>query len=572
MRIKEALNLYERSTGQLINPTKCSLLFSAFCQDARQEEIRRALQIVQTTFEEKYLGLPTPEGRMKSEKFQSMKERLAKRMTDWSEKHMSAAAKEVLVKSVAQAFPTYTVGVFKLPQQFCDDYAQMVRNFWWGHSSDERKVHWISWDKLTSPKSHGGLGFRDMNCFNQALLARQAWRLLTVPESLCACVLKAKYYPNGMLTDTSFPQVSSPSWKGIVHGLDLLKKGLIWRIGDGQITKIWRHHWIGHGNRLEPLKKKTWNRLTYVCELMILGTKEWNEPLIRLVMKEDDALEILKTRIPANETTDYPAWHFEKTGLFSVRSAYKLAWTMNNVVSSSSSTSMDGERKLWQNIWKADVQPKVKVFACKLAQNRLPTWENKRKRQIEARGTCPICGQVEESGFHATVECTKSKALRDTLRKFWSLPDEKEFVMSGPDWLLVLLESLNSNDKAHVMYLLWRAWFLRNDSIHGVGAAKVYDSALFLVNYENKLLPVRQTSDDTKGKGKMFADRRGEEQIKEKQTCKWECPPEGFAKINVDAVFLEESGLSSVGIIVRDCRGLILLAAHKTLHRYNSVV
>jgi ribonuclease HI len=305
---------------------------------------------------------------------------------------------------------------------------------------------------------------------------------------------------------------------------------------------------------------------------MIPGTKEWNEPLIRLVTKEDDALEILKTRIPANETTDYPTWHFEKTGLFSVRSAYKLAWTMNNVVSSSSSTSMDGERKLWQNIRKADVQPKVKVFACKLAQNRLPTWENKRKRQIEARGTCPICGQVEESGFHATVECTKSKALRDTLRKFWSLPDEKEFVMSGLDWLLVLLESLNSNDKAHVMYLLWRAWFLRNDSIHGVGAAKVYDSALFLVNYENTLLPVRQTSDDTKGKGKMFADRRGEEQIKEKQTCKWECPPEGFAKMNVDVVFLEESGLSSVGIIVRDCRGLVLLAAHKTLHRCNSVV
>lgn len=92
----------------------------------------------------------------------------------------------------------------------------MVRNFWWGHSSDERKVHWISWDKLTSPKYHGGLGFRDMNCFNQALLARQAWRLLTIPESLYARVLKAKYYPNGMLTDTSFPQVSSPSWKGIV--------------------------------------------------------------------------------------------------------------------------------------------------------------------------------------------------------------------------------------------------------------------------------------------------------------------------------------------------------------------
>jgi hypothetical protein len=54
-------------------------------------------------------------------------------------------------------------------------------------------------------KCHCGMGFRDMGCFNQALLARQAWRLIQFPDSLCARVLKGKYYPNGDLVDIVFP-------------------------------------------------------------------------------------------------------------------------------------------------------------------------------------------------------------------------------------------------------------------------------------------------------------------------------------------------------------------------------
>jgi hypothetical protein len=80
------------------------------------------------------------------------------------------------------------------------------------------------------PKCAGGMGFRDMKMFNQALLARHDWRLLQFPESLCARTLKAKYYPRGDLVDTVFPRKASPTWRSIDHGLALLKKGVIWRI------------------------------------------------------------------------------------------------------------------------------------------------------------------------------------------------------------------------------------------------------------------------------------------------------------------------------------------------------
>jgi DNA modification methylase len=66
-----------------------------------------------------------------------------------------------------------------------------------------------------------------MIIFNQALLARQAWRLIQKPNTLCAQLLKAKYYPNGSLIDTVFTGNGSTTWNAIEYGLQLLKKGII---------------------------------------------------------------------------------------------------------------------------------------------------------------------------------------------------------------------------------------------------------------------------------------------------------------------------------------------------------
>jgi hypothetical protein len=53
------------------------------------------------------------------------------------------------------------------------------------------------------------MGFRDLESFNLAMLAKQAWRLLCEPESLCAQVLRAKYYPSGDLLNAELKKGSS---------------------------------------------------------------------------------------------------------------------------------------------------------------------------------------------------------------------------------------------------------------------------------------------------------------------------------------------------------------------------
>ena len=54
----------------------------------------------------------------------------------------------------------------------------------------------MAWKDMVKPKKGGGLGFRDMELFNLALLARQSWKLLNEPDTLSARLLKAVYYPD----------------------------------------------------------------------------------------------------------------------------------------------------------------------------------------------------------------------------------------------------------------------------------------------------------------------------------------------------------------------------------------
>lgn len=217
------------------------------------------------------------------------------------------------------------------------------------------------------------MGFRDPKCFNQALLARQAWRLLKKLNSICAQILKAKYYPRGNLLDIVFTKDNSQSWKGVEHGLELLKQGVIWRVGDGETINIWRDNWIKREGNLKITSEKKRCRLKKVKSLLGNNQNGWNEELVRSTFLTHDVEEILKIKVAKNKIEDTLAWHHEKNGQFTVSSAYKLAFKLKNGAPNASSTNPDGKRTMWQNIWKAAVPNKVRIFGWRLANDNLPT-------------------------------------------------------------------------------------------------------------------------------------------------------------------------------------------------------
>jgi hypothetical protein len=129
--IKGILDDYERGTGQLVSMGKCSILYGNQCFDVVQQEIKEILLYETEAFEEKYLGLPVPEGGMKGDKFKHVKGRFSKRAMDWSEKYMSSGAKEILIKSILQSLTTYAMRVLKFLVGLIEDLSKIIRDSWW---------------------------------------------------------------------------------------------------------------------------------------------------------------------------------------------------------------------------------------------------------------------------------------------------------------------------------------------------------------------------------------------------------------------------------------------------------
>jgi len=160
---------YEEATRQQVNLDKSSVTFGKGIPQEHKDRIIQELRVKEVDHQDKYLGLPMHVGRSKNRAFCAIKDRIGRQLAGWMNRLVSWAGREVLIKAVAQAIPTYAMSIFKLPKDLCSSIQAMINHF----GGDTT---------LTSGKF---IGLEETNCATRRMWAVLDSGIWSVSMTLC---------------------------------------------------------------------------------------------------------------------------------------------------------------------------------------------------------------------------------------------------------------------------------------------------------------------------------------------------------------------------------------------------
>ena len=225
------------------------------------------------------------------------------------------------------------------------------------------------------------------------------------PCSLCARVLKGRYFPEMDFMHAALPKSASATWKAIIAGREALRTGLISRVGDGTTIDVWNDKWIAGTISMKPIFRPPNITIETVDELIDTTNWSWRQDLVRETFIAPDVEAILNIPIrQGGGVEDSFAWAFEKSGNYTVKSAYRSLMNQNKRLAleegTATETSSD-EQQLWKSLWKLNVIPKVRVFWWRVLRGILPDETTLNYRHIADVRQCNVCRSAEEDLKHA---------------------------------------------------------------------------------------------------------------------------------------------------------------------------
>lgn len=250
--ILEIMNNFCSLARQKVNHGKSRVFFSPNVIARRKRNLCQRLGIIATNNLGKYLGFPIiHQGRVDSA-FNFIMEKVQSKLIGWKTKLLSRAGRIVLVKTTTAPIAEYYMQCHTLPNKVCDVVDKMVRDFIWDSIDEKKKMHMVSWNKITLPKELGGLGLFSMKHRNQAILAKLCWRLANEEEVHWVKMLTAKFLAPNRITEEGRKLPCSRIWAAYKKGGPVYVKVLRWAVKKGNSMKMWMDFWLPNG-RLRDL-------------------------------------------------------------------------------------------------------------------------------------------------------------------------------------------------------------------------------------------------------------------------------------------------------------------------------
>ncbi|KAL0006038.1 hypothetical protein SO802_013599 [Lithocarpus litseifolius] len=301
--IKGVLQEFCSKSGQVVSEAKSRIYFSPNVDPDLRDYLVNILGFESTPTLGKYLGFPLKHSRSRNHDFDFILDRVKLKLAGWKANLLSMAGRRILIQASSSAIPSYVMQNAYLPNKVLEGIDRVNRNFLWGSTETEKKMHWVNWGKVTKPKDLGGLGLQSAKGRNTALLAKLNWRFHTEDDALWVRVLKKKYCTNRNAIHGPIPQAD----------LDLKVRDVLTPYGS------------------------------------------WDWSIIPFELPENVKVEIQGTPMAIiARGGDKLIWKLSKTSNFEMRSAYLLA------TNSLEDPPFNGS---W--IWKAHTLPKIQVFVWK---------------------------------------------------------------------------------------------------------------------------------------------------------------------------------------------------------------
>ena len=210
-----------------------------------------------------YLGIKLGANMNRIAHWTPVLETIQNRLASWKAKTLSIGGRLTLVKSVLSSLPIYYLSLYKAPVAVMDQIEGLMKNFLWAASNENRRMHWVSWDVVTTSKADGGLGISKLSDVNLALIAKWAWRFTINPNSLWRRLIVSIHGGRGKWVFLPLITSLTGCWKAIVttvgriklqdKGMDNYVRG---KVGTGSNIAFWYDLWLG-----DTILKVRWPKL-----------------------------------------------------------------------------------------------------------------------------------------------------------------------------------------------------------------------------------------------------------------------------------------------------------------------